>query len=388
MKNSAAIAAYRAARQNTPFTKLHWGVANHIGIQSALFIEIIQDWCDNNMIHCRNNYFHNEHWWTRGSYQEWEARYPSLGSERTLQRLLLKLESSGYVLSGQFNKGKDNTKFYRVNEEKIGELYLQAIEEFRQSNVPNWHDESKAPDPTCQIGTVNMPNWHGQHAKLARSTIYKQIKKIDQKTDITPPTPQGEEEGWEIPEEIASAIAVQSQEIEQAYFQELAHSETVTSLSNKSGTSDTEEPKVLSPVPPQFNKSEQANKREDPFLINRLYNQVKGTYMSNSFDPWMVSKSKPVEEFAVWVFETRYKDKPGKTLADAKAEIRNNCDRACDLWEDFQKFKQERDSRLSQRQSLEIMDSPPPQQEYIAPNLSPELLETVNALKAKRRKVS
>lgn len=202
--SNAAIAAYRAAKSKTlPFTKLNWGVANVIGIESALLLEIIQDWCDNNMDHQRKQYFHDDHWWTRGTYQEWEKRYPSLGSCRTLQRLLLNLESNNYVLSDQFNKGKDNTKFYRVNEEKIGELYLQAIEEFRKSTMPNWHDDTEVSNPPCQIGTTTMPNWHGHDAKLAQSSIYKQINKTDQ-NNSSPLTPQGEERektfGFEIPE--------------------------------------------------------------------------------------------------------------------------------------------------------------------------------------------
>lgn len=195
MSVSAAIAAYRAARQQMPFTKLHWGVANVVGIESALLIEIIQDWCDNNMVHQRRQYFHDDHWWTRGTYQAWETKYPSLGSARTLQRLLLKLESDGYVLSDQFHRGKDNTKFYRVNEEAIGELYLQAMDDFRKSIMPDWHDETEVSKPSCQIGTTSVPDCHGHHAKLARSSIYKQISKLDQLTDQSPLPPQEQSEG-------------------------------------------------------------------------------------------------------------------------------------------------------------------------------------------------
>ncbi|RCJ19279.1 hypothetical protein A6770_31985 [Nostoc minutum NIES-26] len=125
----------------------------------------------------------------------------------------------------------------------------------------------------------------------------------------------------------------------------------LTSLSNKSESPHQHENLSCGKniAPPLFDKAEQTNKPvpQDPFLNKRQFIPAKGTYKSSSCDPWMVSANMPNEEFSQWLFDKRYKHLPGKMLSDAKAEIRNNFERASDLWNEFQAEKQPTSSTAS-----------------------------------------
>ncbi len=89
--------------------------------------------------------------------------------------------------------------------------------------------------------------------------------------------------------------------------------------------------------------------------LSRRLNPVKGTYKSMSSDIWMESANNPDKGFSQWVFDRRYKDKPGTTLADAKAEIRNDYTRASDLWDEYLAERENQEARkanLAQQEQL------------------------------------
>ena len=99
------------------------------------------------------------------------------------------------------------------------------------------------------------------------------------------------------------------------------------------------------------------NKADNYFNCPRDFNSAKGTYKSASIDPWMASAHNPDKGFSEWVFSKRYKDKPSATLSDAKQEIRNNWERASDLWEEYQS------ELLQKQQRIEILNVVPMQVE-------------------------
>ena len=113
----------------------------------------------------------------------------------------------------------------------------------------------------------------------------------------------------------------------------------LASLDNKpTHLAKADNPSLRSVIPSASSDNlEQLNFRDQQFCNPRPLNIMKGTSKSNSSDPWMVSNSNPCPEFSQWVFNLRYKGQVGKTLADAKSEIRNDCDRASDLWDEYQK---------------------------------------------------
>lgn len=78
------------------------------------------------------------------------------------------------------------------------------------------------------------------------------------------------------------------------------------------------------------------NHTDNSFVSGRPQNAFKNCGVSVASDPWMLTAKNPHQEFAQWVADKRYLDKSKTPLADAKAEIRNNSDRASDLWDEYQ----------------------------------------------------
>lgn len=89
----------------------------------------------------------------------------------------------------------------------------------------------------------------------------------------------------------------------------------------------------------------------DPFLIGRQENPIKKSYKSKASDPWMRSQNNVDQDFAQWRYKNFYEPN-GKSLADAKAEIRNDCIKARDLWEEYQSQEQEKRDREEQSAAM------------------------------------
>jgi hypothetical protein len=134
-----ALAAYRATHGYEPsFTKLYWCVANEVGVCEALLIQIIESWCIANAKNNKRGYLHDEEWWTSATYSAWAERYPSLGTQKSIQKRLLALEKLGYVISCQpRRKEGSSAKFYRVDAVKVGALILQGLSVVTNSDDVN-----------------------------------------------------------------------------------------------------------------------------------------------------------------------------------------------------------------------------------------------------------
>lgn len=134
-----ALAAYRATHGYEPsFTKLYWCVANEVGVCEALLIQIIESWCIANAKNNKRGYLHDEEWWTSATYSAWAERYPSLGTQKSIQKRLLALEKLGYVISCQpRRKEGSSAKFYRVDAVKVGVLILQGLSVVTNSDDAN-----------------------------------------------------------------------------------------------------------------------------------------------------------------------------------------------------------------------------------------------------------
>jgi hypothetical protein len=143
-------------------TTLHWPVANKLGINQALLLEIVHNWTEYNAHKGAMSYFHDDNWWTSDTYEHWFASYPAFGSVRTLQRLFKELENLGYIISCRpFGKNKNGTKFYRVSKAKVGSLLLD------ESPFRHISDSTSR-----QNGKSDSPNWQEPPAKMANPTIY------------------------------------------------------------------------------------------------------------------------------------------------------------------------------------------------------------------------
>lgn len=108
-------------------------------------------------------------------------------------------------------------------------------------------------------------------------------------------------------------------------------------------------------------QQDESGKRSEPFLDGRQKNVNKGTYRSNSRDPWMVSNSNPNPDFARYVAQNYIKrgTEENKAIANAKAEIRNDYIRAGDLWEAFLEDKKTRElNELEKARHQKLIDNP------------------------------
>lgn len=171
MTDHAAIAAYKAAHApERIYTKLYWDIANKIGIREALLIEVVERWCSRNQDKEKGFYYQEGEWWTAATYEEWSNNYPALGSSYSLQRIFLKLEKEGYILSGQFCRGSQ-LKFYRPNPEKLGVLILEGI---KSIVAKSHHRVAKS------HGTIANPH-----------DVYKEeiINQLDQSRSLSPQAP-------------------------------------------------------------------------------------------------------------------------------------------------------------------------------------------------------
>lgn len=157
-------------------------MANLLGLERAVLLKTIDNWCNSNETRESPNHFKNGHYWTYGSYDEWAKRICCLGSARSIQRLFLSLEQEGLLISDVLNTFKgDRRKWYRVDHEKLGLLYLAEAETQAQSIVP------KVDDGHTKNGTTIVPKVDDGSAKNGCSntkTYYKDIKqRLDSLSD-------------------------------------------------------------------------------------------------------------------------------------------------------------------------------------------------------------
>lgn len=140
--------------------------------------------------------------------------------------------------------------------------------------------------------------------------------------------------------------------------------------------------KQTDPHDGNFSAAPALNQADNRFVAGRPQNAFKDCGLSVASDPWMETSRNPKKEFAQWVADKRYKGKSSTPLADAKSEIRNNSDRASDLWEEYQseiatKAKQ---TEVIRQIPLQAVEAP-----TIEKKLTPkELIESDPELMAKR----
>ena len=177
-------------------------MANMLGLERAVLLKTIDNWCNSNETRESPNHFKNGHYWTYGSYDEWAKRIRCLGSARSIQRLFLSLEQEGLLVSDVLNTFKgDRRKWYRVDHEKLGLLYLAEAEKQEkeaetqaQSIVPKVDDHHpeeneykyivpKVDDGHTKTGTTIVPKVDDGSAKNGCSNTKTYYKDIEQRLD-------------------------------------------------------------------------------------------------------------------------------------------------------------------------------------------------------------
>ncbi len=99
-------------------------LARALGLNEALVLQQINYWIEINKKSGKN--YHDGKYWTYNSIRAWQEKDFDYMSVDTVKRTFAKLEKSGYLLIGNYNKDpRDKTKWYTINDEKLEELYLE-----------------------------------------------------------------------------------------------------------------------------------------------------------------------------------------------------------------------------------------------------------------------
>ena len=103
--------------------------AERSGLNKAIVINQLNYW--NNINENKNRNFFDGHYWSYNSYAGWsETNFP-FWSPTTVKRIFTSLEKDGIIVSCKNNRLKiDNTKWYRVNYEKLQEI-IDVVEKYR-----------------------------------------------------------------------------------------------------------------------------------------------------------------------------------------------------------------------------------------------------------------
>lgn len=86
--------------------------------------------------------------WVYNSYPKWRKQFP-FWSERTVERIITKLEKDELLISAIFNRdGRDRTKWYTIDYDKLVAVYEAAMAKFEA-------------DPSRQIGAMDDDDLSG-----------------------------------------------------------------------------------------------------------------------------------------------------------------------------------------------------------------------------------
>lgn len=133
-------------------------LAKKIGDRHATILQRIHYWVEINRKNSNKQAFKCGHYWTYKSLERWHAEDFDYLSLSTVRRTLEQLIKKGYLITGEYNKLRsDRTKWYRVNKEKIEELYNEIQAEKQMSNKAN----------------ANIQNEQMQESKMESSEMFK-----------------------------------------------------------------------------------------------------------------------------------------------------------------------------------------------------------------------
>lgn len=101
-------------------------IACKIGLQEAIVLQQIEYWIKTNEKAEKN--FHDDHYWTFNSLEDWARQFP-FWSKKTTQRTLEKLrEQKILITSNEYNRRQnDQTLWYRIDYEKLKEITMDNL---------------------------------------------------------------------------------------------------------------------------------------------------------------------------------------------------------------------------------------------------------------------
>jgi len=115
-------------------------LATQIGLHEAIVLQQVHYWLTNPKNHGR---VQDGYKWIYNTYQQWQEDNFPFWSIRTIQRIFLKLEDMGLIISKQFDTHQyDHKKYYRINYEKLEEIEMAC-----QKNEHDSDNLTSSPTP-------------------------------------------------------------------------------------------------------------------------------------------------------------------------------------------------------------------------------------------------
>ena len=113
-------------------------LAREIGDRHATVLQQVHYWIEVNRKKKNKEVYKDGYYWTYRSIKKWHEEEFDYLSFSTVRRTFDDLIEDGYLITGEYNKfGADRTKWYRVNKDKISELYEKITNEKHLSNMTN-----------------------------------------------------------------------------------------------------------------------------------------------------------------------------------------------------------------------------------------------------------
>lgn len=141
-------------------------LAKHLDINKAIILQQIQYWI------ARSKHQKGPSRWIYNSYKDWAEQFPWL-TERAIRWHIKQLEKMNLLIAGEFNKDRrDNTKWYRINYDKLNELTELSCG-LSTADTP--------PDEEChmQMATIDelLPETSSETSKEQWESVLKLLKK-------------------------------------------------------------------------------------------------------------------------------------------------------------------------------------------------------------------
>lgn len=107
-------------------------LAEKIGLNESIVLQQLHYWLN------ESNHFRDGYKWIYNTYSNWKEQFP-FWSDKTIRRIITKLENEGLIISGNYNKlGIDKTKWYRIDYKKLEILTSPCgqNDQMEESNCP------------------------------------------------------------------------------------------------------------------------------------------------------------------------------------------------------------------------------------------------------------
>lgn len=129
-------------------------LAVKVGLNEAIVLQQFHYWLE------KSTNVHDGFKWIYNTYAQWQEQFP-WWSESTLRRTITKLEKTGVIIAGNYNKLKiDNTKWYRID--------YPLFDAMVSASAQNEQTEEHMNRPPAQNEQTDRSKWTDEEVNLNR----------------------------------------------------------------------------------------------------------------------------------------------------------------------------------------------------------------------------